>query len=175
MRQALYQDLGIRYPGVHVRTDSPSLENDEYAILLNEVPVTRGKIPEGYLLTNETEENLRRYNLPYITYKNASGLPSLWVEDRYRDVMEKAGIKFWRRTRSCDPPPLLFFPTKWAKNLLEFRKCARCWSSWSAPFPTWLKRLPASIPLPESSQKSSAALVQEQVSIKDLRTIMEAL
>jgi type III secretion protein V len=96
MRQALYQDLGIRYPGVHVRTDSPLLEADEYSIMLNEVPVTRGKIPDGYLLTNELEENLRRYNLPYISYKNAAGLPSLWVENRYREVMDKAGIKFWQ-------------------------------------------------------------------------------
>ncbi len=44
MRHALYQDLGVRFPGVHVRTDSPSLEADEYAIHLNEVPIIRGKI-----------------------------------------------------------------------------------------------------------------------------------
>ena len=24
MRHALYQDLGVRFPGVHVRTDSPT-------------------------------------------------------------------------------------------------------------------------------------------------------
>lgn len=43
MRQALYQDIGIRYPGIHVRTDSPSLEGNDYMILLNEVPYVRGK------------------------------------------------------------------------------------------------------------------------------------
>ena len=26
MRHALYQDLGVRFPGVHVRTESPTLE-----------------------------------------------------------------------------------------------------------------------------------------------------
>ena len=26
MRHALYQDLGVRFPGVHVRTDSPTFE-----------------------------------------------------------------------------------------------------------------------------------------------------
>lgn len=73
MRIALYQDMGIRYPGVHVRTESPMLQADEYAIYLNEVPVIRGKILEKQLLTNETEENLRRYNLPYSSYRNSSG------------------------------------------------------------------------------------------------------
>ncbi len=34
MRHALYQDLGVRFPGVHVRTDSPTLETDEYSIYL---------------------------------------------------------------------------------------------------------------------------------------------
>ena len=57
MRQALYQDMGVRYPGVHVRTESPSLDEDEYSILLNEVLLVRGKIPRHYLLTNELEEN----------------------------------------------------------------------------------------------------------------------
>ena len=56
MRHALYQDLGVRFPGVHVRTDSPTLEPDEYSIFLNEVPVLRGKILETFLLTNENPE-----------------------------------------------------------------------------------------------------------------------
>ena len=77
MRQALYADLGVRFPGVHVRTDSPILEPDEYSIHLNEVPIIRGKVLENNVLTNEVEENLKRYNLSYSTYKNSLGLPSL--------------------------------------------------------------------------------------------------
>ncbi len=54
MRQALYADLGVRFPGVHVRTESPILDKDEYSIHLNEVPIIRGKVLEGYFLTNES-------------------------------------------------------------------------------------------------------------------------
>ena len=93
MRQALYQDLGVRFPGVHVRTNSPNLEEDEYSISLNEVPIIRGKILANYLLTNETEETLKRYNLPYITSKNAIGHAALWVDVRYKDILEHADIK----------------------------------------------------------------------------------
>ena len=75
MRQALYADLGVRFPGVHVRTDSPNLAQDEYLIYLNEVPVVRGKVIEGHFLTNENEENLKRYNLLFVSYKNSLGLP----------------------------------------------------------------------------------------------------
>ncbi len=76
MRHALYQDLGVRFPGVHVRTDSPILGADEYLIFLNEVPIVRGKIEEGALLTNEDPETLNRYNIPYTTSKNSLGQPS---------------------------------------------------------------------------------------------------
>src|SRR5579872_1758083 len=69
MRHALYQDLGVRFPGVHVRTESPTLEPNEYAIHLNEVPILRGKLILKHILTNETEETLRRYNIPFITSK----------------------------------------------------------------------------------------------------------
>ena len=42
-------------------------------IYLNEVPIVRGKIILKHLLTNETEENLRRYNIPFTTSKNTLG------------------------------------------------------------------------------------------------------
>jgi len=96
MRQALYSDLGVRYPGVHVRTDAPSLEPEEYGIHLNEVPVVRGKVLQNYVLTNESEDNLQRYNLPFTSYKNSLGLPSLWVEEQYEELLTKAGIKYWK-------------------------------------------------------------------------------
>jgi len=173
MRQALYQDLGIRYPGVHVRTDSPSLENDEYAIMLNEVPVTRGKIPEGYLLTNETEENLRRYNLPYISYKNAAGLPSLWVEDRYKDVLDKAGIKYWNPLEVIILHLSYFFRQN-GQEFIGIQEVRSMLEFMERSFPDLVKEVTRLIPLQKLTE-IFRRLVQEQVSIKDLRTIMEAL
>ncbi len=173
MRGALYQDQGIRFPGVHVRTESPSLDNDEYAIYLNEVLVVRGKIPENYLLTNESEENLRRYNLPFITYRNAAGLPALWVEEKYRNIMEKAGIKFWLALEVVVLHLAYFFKShgneflgiQEVRSMLEFMEKA---------FPDLVKEVTRLIPLQKLTD-IFRRLAQEQVSIKDLRTIMEAL
>ena len=173
MRQALYQDLGIRYPGVHVRTDSPMLENDEYAIMLNEVPVNRGKIPENYLLTNETEENLRRYNLPFISYKNAAGLPSLWVEERYREVMEKAGIKYWTPLEVLILHLSYFFRQS-GQEFIGIQEVRSMLEFMERSFPDLVKEVTRLIPLQKLTE-IFRRLVQEQISIKDLRTIMEAL
>lgn len=173
MRQALYQDLGIRYPGVHVRTDSPSLDADEYAILLNEVPVVRGKVPEHYLLTNELEENLRRYNLPYISYKNAAGLPSLWVEERFKDVMDKAGIKYWT-TVEVIILHLSYFFRQNGQEFLGIQEVRSMLEFMEKSFPDLVKEVTRLIPLQKFTEIIKR-LVQEQISVKDLRTIMEAL
>ena len=173
MRQALYQDQGIRFPGVHVRTDSPSLDNDEYAIFLNEVLVVRGKIPDNYLLTNESEENLRRYNLPFITYRNAAGLPALWVEEKARSIMERAGIKFWTPLEVVVLHLSYFFRShgneflgiQEVRSMLEFMEKA---------FPDLVKEVTRLVPLQKLTD-IFRRLAQEQVSLKDLRTIMEAL
>ncbi|NGX37140.1 MAG: Invasion protein InvA [Chlamydiae bacterium] len=173
MRHALYQDLGVRFPGVHVRTESPGLAHDEYMIHLNEVPIVRGKIEQGALLTNEDPETLKRYNIPHTTSKNSMGQPSYWVETKYEDVMKKAGIKYWRpldvmilhlsyfyRQNAAD-----FIGIQEVRGILEFIEKS---------FPDLIKEVTRLVPLQKLTEIFKR-LVQEQISIKDLRTILESL
>lgn len=173
MRQALYTDLGVRVPGVHVRADSPTFAADEYAILLNEVMVAKGKIPDHYLLTNESEENLRRYNLPFISYRNAQGLPSLWVEEKYADVMTKAGIKFWKPLEVVILH-LAYFFKQHASEFVGIQEVRAMLEFTERSFPDLVKEVTRLIPLQKLTD-IFRRLAQEQISIKDLRTIMEAL
>lgn len=173
MRQALYHDLGVRYPGVHVRVDSPSLESDEYSIHLNEVPIIRGKILEGYYLTNETEDNLQHYNLPFKTYKNALGMPSLWVEDQYEEIMEKAGIKFWKPMEVIILH-LSYFFRHYSNEFVGIQEVKSMIEFMEKSFPDLVKEVTRLIPLQKMTDIFKR-LIQEQISIKDLRTIMESL
>lgn len=173
MRQALYQDMGIRYPGVHVRTDSPSLDADEYAILLNEVPIVRGKIPSNHLLTNELEENLRRYNLPYTTYKNAAGLPALWVHEQYEEVMKKASIQYWKSLEVVILHLSYFFRSN-GQEFVGIQEMRSMLEFMERSYPDLVKEVTRLIPLQKLTEIFKR-LIQEQISIKDLRTIMEAL
>jgi len=173
MRQALYADLGVRFPGVHVRTDSPILEKDEYSIHLNEVPIVRGKVLEGYVLTNESEENLKRYNLPYVSYKNSLGLPSLWVEGKYKELLEKAGIKFWNSLEVMILH-LSYFFRHYANEFVGIQEVKSMLEFVEKSFPDLVKEVTRLIPLQKMTDIYKR-LIQEQVSIKDLRTILEAL
>jgi type III secretion protein V len=173
MRQALYADMGVRFPGVHVRTESPSLERDEYSILLNEVPVVRGKIIEGYLLTNESEENLKRYNLPFTSYKNSLGLPSLWVEERHEELLKKAGIRFWKPLEVIILH-LSYFFRNYANEFVGIQEVKGMLEFMEKAFPDLVKEVTRLIPLQKLTDIVKR-LIQEQISVKDLRTIFEAL
>ncbi len=173
MRHALYQDLGVRFPGVHVRTDGVTLGQDEYAISLNEVPIKRGKIIENALLTNETEDTLRRYNLPFTTSKNVIGQASLWVDLQYKEVLEKASIKYW--------PPLevvvlhlSYFYKQHGSDFIGIQEVRAIIEFVEKSYPDLVKEVTRLVPLQKLTE-IFRRLVQEQISIKDLRTILEAL
>ncbi|MBI3211693.1 MAG: type III secretion system export apparatus subunit SctV [Simkania negevensis] len=173
MRHALYQDLGVRFPGVHVRTDAPLLGDDEYAIYLNEVPTVRGKVIEKSVLTNEAEEVLRRYNLPFTTSKNVIGGASLWVENRYIEILKKAGIKYWEQLDVM----ILHLSQFYRENAAEFigiQEMRAILEFVEKSFPDLVKEVTRLVPLQKLTE-IFRRLVQEQVSIKDLRTILESL
>jgi type III secretion protein V len=173
MRHALYQDLGVRFPGVHVRTDSPILDSDEYSISLNEVPIMRGKVLPHHLLTNETEETLKRYNLPYTTSKNSIGQAALWVDAKYKDILNNAGIKYWKILDVMILHLSYFYKTH-ASDFLGIQEVRAILEFLEKSFPDLIKEVTRLVPLQKLTEIFKR-LVQEQISIKDLRTILESL
>ncbi len=173
MRMALYQDLGIKFPGVHVKFDSQIMEPFDYAIYLNEVPLMRGKIIEGCVLTNESQENLRRYNLPFITSKNMIHQASLWVENRYKEILKKAGIKYFEPI-DVMILHLSYFYKKYASEFLGIQEVRGILEFIEKSYPDLIKEVTRLVPLQKLTE-IFRRLVEEQISIKDLRSILEAL
>src|SRR3990167_8608308 len=173
MRHALYQDLGVRFPGVHVRTDAPSLEANEYAGHLNEVPIVRGKIILKHLLTNETEETLRRYNLPFIASKGNLGMPALWVDEKYQEILQRAGIRFWTGLEVIILHISKFY-REYANEFIGIQEVRAILEFVEKAFPDLIKEVTRLVTLQKLTE-ILRRLVQEQISIKDIRTILEAL
>ncbi len=173
MRHALYQDLGVRFPGVHVKTDSPHLEADEYQILLNEVPSRRGKVLNGMVLTNETDENLTRYNVPFTASKNAIGGASLWVDSAHLNILKKANIKYWEPLEVIILH-LSYFFKQHAYEFIGIQEVRGILEFVEKSFPDLVKEVTRLVPLQKLTE-IFRRLVQEEISIKDLRTVLEAL
>jgi type III secretion protein V len=173
MRHALYQDLGVRFPGVHVRTDSLTLEPGEYAVHLNEVPIVRGRIILKHLLTNETEETLRRYNIPFVASKSTLGMPALWVDEKYQEILQRAGIRFWTGLEVIILHLSKFY-RQYASEFIGIQEVRAILEFMERSFPDLIKEVTRLVPLQKLTE-ILRRLVQEQISIKDLRTILEAL
>ena len=173
MRHALYQDMGLKFPGVHVRTDSPSLEESEYSIHLNEVPIIKGRVLKNHVLTTENESNLRKLNIPYTTIKNATGMPSLWIDEKYKDVLTKSNIKFWTILEVLILHISKFY-RHYAGEFLGIQEVRAILEFVEKSFPDLVKEVTRLVPLQKLTDIFKR-LVQEQVSIKDLRTILESL
>lgn len=173
MRHTLYQDLGVRFPGVHVRTDSPVLEPNEYAIHLNEVPIVRGKVVLKHVLTNETEETLRRYNIPFTVSKGSLGMPAIWVDEKHLPVLQKAHIRFWTGLEVLILHISKFY-RQHAHEFIGIQEVRAILEFIEKSFPDLSKEVTRLVPLQKLTE-ILRRLVQEQISIKDLRTILEAL
>ncbi len=173
MRHSLYQELGVRFPGVHVRTDSPNLDIDEYAIHLNEVPITRGKIIIKHFLTNELEDTLQRYNIPYISSKSTMGMPTLWIDQQHVDILKRAGIKYWNALEVMILHLSRFY-RQYASEFMGIQEVRAILEFVEKSFPDLVKEVTRLVPLQRLTE-ILRRLIQEQVSIKDLRTILESL
>ncbi len=173
MRHALYQDLGVRFPGVHVRYNSPNLKDSEYAILLNEVPINRGQIVKGHFLTNETEETLKRYNIPYTSYTNSLNMPAFWVEEKHKEILDKAHIKYWS-TVEVAVLHLSYFFRHYAADFVGIQEVRAMLEFVEKNYPDLVREVTRLIPLQKLTEIFKR-LIQEQISVKDLKTIMESL
>jgi len=173
MRHSLYQDLGVRFPGVHVRTDSPDLEESEYAIHLNEVPIIRGKIILNSLLVNETEEVLKRYNIPFTSSKGTLDMPALWVDGSRKEVLQKANIRFWTGLEVIILHLSKFYK-QYASEFIGIQEIRSLLEFVERSFPDLTKEVTRLVPLQKLTE-IFRRLVQEQISVKDIRTILESL
>ena len=64
VRRALYFDLGVPFPGIHLRLNE-NLRDGEYRILVNEIPVASGLSRPGFVIVRESEQNLCMFDVPF--------------------------------------------------------------------------------------------------------------
>ena len=94
VRRALYLDLGVPFPGVHVRFNE-NLPERVYAILLQEIPVARGDLRPGYVLYADHVRQLDVLGLPSERGDPfLPNIPTVWIEDQYADSLREASTSF---------------------------------------------------------------------------------
>jgi type III secretion protein V len=174
LRDAVFADIGIRVPGVRVRVQASYLPEGTYQLLLDEVPCGRGQVTPGQLYVFSPPKELAFLNINAeaiadpITGKTISKVPA--------DAAPKltaAGVLV-RNARNMLLEHVRVLLRKKAALLLGVQEVQGLLDAFEPNNPTLVKEALNKVPLPLLTEVLRK-LVQEEVSIRNLRAILEAL
>jgi type III secretion protein V len=173
VRRALYLDLGVPFPGIHLRFND-QLAADRYLIYLQEIPMAQGKLLAGHLLAREQPDHLDLLGIPYRQDDTfLPGVPTLWVEDRHGEALRKAGVPVMEPVRILTYH-LSFVLRKYAEDFVGIQETRYLLDQMDARFGELVKEAQRILPLQKVTEILQR-LVSEDISIRNLRDILEAL
>ncbi|MDR1390267.1 MAG: flagellar biosynthesis protein FlhA [Treponema sp.] len=164
-------DLGLVIPRIRI-IDNMRLEPSEYCIKIKGVDVGRGKIRMGHYLC--INPGGIKDELPgEKTRDPAFGLPALWVRDEKRDEAERAGYTV------VDPPSIIAthlteIIKHHAAEILGRQETRGILDELAKTYPAVVEEAQKSLGLGDI-QKVIQNLLREQVSIRNMTAILEAL
>ena len=174
MRDGLFVELGVRFPGVRARGNA-SLPPGAYQVQINEVPVVTGQVTLGHILVNDTVDRLKLMNIQGFEAINpATRQPAAWVPEEHRDTLEAAGLTTW------DVPGYMILHTaavlrRNAREFVGVQETQTMLEQLEKAFPAIVKEVVPKVVNVLKLTDILQRLVEEEISIRDLRGILQAL
>ncbi len=173
VRRALFEDLGIIFPGITLRFNA-QLPEESYAIMVSEIPVSQGRMRPRYLLVREDPDNLAALAIPFEQDKAfLPGIPTLWVSADLKGPIANAGIAFLEPTQLLSYHIALVLK-KHAAEFIGIQETRALLTDMEGRFPELAKEIQRVMPIHKIAEILQR-LVGEGVSIRNLRSVMEAL
>jgi len=172
LRRQLATQLGFVIPSVHI-TDNLKLRSREYVISLRGVEVARWEMQENALLAISSEPSPPA--LPGIEAREpAFGVPAKWISSGQRDQALASGYAVVDQT-SVVATHLAEVVRQHAHELLSRSEVKRLLERLNESHPKLVEELVPKLMTMGEVQKILQQLLREQVSIRDLGTILESL
>ncbi len=174
LRDRLFLDLGIALPGVRARA-TPYLEPFQYAIALHEVPVAHGMAQPDRLLVQEPSSLLTTYGLEAEEAEDPLGQGAAsWVDVGAREVLEADGLEAFGAA-ALIAEHLGQCVERRARDFIGIQEVQSMLEQLERAYPALVRNV---VPKPVSVTLLTDVLrrlVEEGVSIRPLREILEAL
>lgn len=173
VRKALYYDLGVPFPGINLRF-SDRLDPDTYTILLHEVPMSKGWLFRNKILVREQARNLDMLGLAFERGEPfLPGLPLLWMDADHIPHLDKAGMSY------LTPPQVLtyhlsFLLKRHAGDFIGMQETRYLLTEMETRFAELVREVQRVMPVQKIAEILQR-LVQEGISIRNLRQILESL
>ncbi len=175
LRHGLYYELGINFPGIQVRGQTVDMDPDSYVINLHEVPVAHGKIVQNSILVGESLEQLNLFNLTGTeTIHPIDGSVVTWISDEHRDVATQAGFRMWDVAEYLILH-LSYVLRRYAHEFLGLQEVQTIVTELEKTHPALVKELIPKVVTLLQLTEILQRLVQEDLSIRDLRSIFSTL
>ncbi len=173
IRKALYHDLGVPFPGIHLRFND-GIREGTYRILLQEIPVADGQYRTGSILVREKEENLNVLGVAFEKGKQfLPDVPTIWVAETEADRLQQAGMQFLG-TPQILTHHLGYVLKRYAGDFLGLQETKYLLDNMEARYAEVVKEVQRVLPVPKIAEILQR-LVQEEISVRNLRTILQSL
>ncbi|MFM5272388.1 SctV family type III secretion system export apparatus subunit AscV [Aeromonas veronii] len=173
VRRALYLDLGVPFPGIHLRFNE-GMGPGEYLIQLQEVPVARGLLRPGHQLVQESASQLDLLGIPYEEGAPLlPGQPTLWVANEHQERLEKSRLA----TLTTDQVVtwhLSHVLREYAEDFIGIQETRYLLEQMEGSYGELVKEAQRIIPLQRMTEILQR-LVGEDISIRNMRAILEAM
>ncbi len=171
VRERLFFELGVRVPSFRVRTGAP-LGPRGYALSVDEVPAGRGALPEGQLFALGNTAELTAAGLDATPAQDALGRQLASV-NATREALTSKGITA-RSPRELLLDHVAVLLRKRASHFFGVQEVQAALSTLESQSPALVKEALHKVPLPLLTDVLKK-LLHEQVSIRNLKAILDAL
>ena len=174
IRDEVFYELGVRVPGIRVRTEAAYLPAGSYRILVDEVPAAMGQVVPGALYALAQPEELAFLELKAEpAMEPSTGKPISRVSAEARARLELAQVPL-RSAGELIAEHLRSVIRARTAGFLGIQEVQGLLDGLEAQAPTLVKEALQKVPLPLLTEVLRK-LVEEQVSIRNMRAILEAL
>ncbi len=173
LRRHLATELGFIVPAIHI-TDNMRLKPREYVVRLRGVEIARGETYQDWLLAISSEASPPPIQGGVETREPAFGVPARWIATNMRDTALGAGYAVVEQT-SVIATHLAELVRRHAHEVLTRQETKRLLDALSETQPKLVEELVPRVLSLGEVEKILQQLLREQVSIRDLPTILETL
>jgi type III secretion protein V len=143
--------------------------------MINEIPMVSGNVSLDQVLVNDTVDRLTLLNIRGEEAVNpANGSECAWIPAEYADIAEQAGLTTWDAAGYM----VLHLSSVLRKNSAEFvgiQEVQNMLEQLEQAFPALVKEVVPKAVSPFQLTDILRRLVEEEISIRDLRSVLQAL
>jgi type III secretion protein V len=175
MKEGLFYELGVQFPGVRVRGFCNHLPDDTYTVKINDVPVAVGQVPPGKVLVNESADRIAIMAIEGEPTTNpANGMDACWIPEDKKELVEQSGYTTW------DVPGYMILHMssvlrRFAHEFVGIQEVKNNLEKLEPAFPALIKEVSPKVLSLQQLTDILRRLVEEEISICNLKSILESL